>query len=259
MDLCTPSWSSFKTICVTQKALNLQYVDTGDAYRVIGPDANGINWVYDIPKFLSDGTTPTSDAADFVATLQSACNGKISIAQLDPDGALQTRLKVAPTGWNFNYRMVELQLSTHGSLTNNDVTGADVGDAVMKLYDASGTLLTGSGVEATAVKTVIDLEPPYNICVVGGSIRMDAKPTQDVYVNVIAVPDVPYAYGGSKVFVQNVNLSYIDGAIGLNADGRAAKQLTYSSSYHTNKFRFQFTHPAGYQFWCGILMEIYRQ
>jgi hypothetical protein len=180
-------------------------------------------------------------------------------AQIDTDGAQLSRVKVAPTGWNFNYRMIEVQLATVGGLINNDLNGNPVGDATISLYDASGTLITNPSLQGNCVKTVLDIEPPYNICVAGGCLRMDTQPTSDVFLNVIAVPDIPAVYGGSKNFIQNVNLSYIDGSVGLDADGRAAKLLNYSATLHTNKFRFQFTHTAGYQFWCAILMEIYKQ
>lgn len=248
-------WASFKATCITTKNLNCQFSENSSQYDLLGPDSNGILWRTSIQK-----TSPAnSDQTDFETNYKSICNGKIQPSQIDTDGALLGRTKVAPTGWNFNYRMIEIQLATIGGILNNNQNGTDVGDAVVHLYDASGTLITDPSLQGNAVKTVVDIEPPYSICVVGGSLRMDTHPTSDVFLNVIAVPDIPTSYGGSKVFIQNVNLSYIDGTIGLNADGRAAKQLNYSATYHTNKFRFQFTHPAGYQFWCAILMEIYKQ
>ena len=246
-------WTSFKATCITVKNLSCQYAEQDDRYELYGPDINNITWHVSL---LKDGG---ADQTNFEATYKSAFNGKILLGQLDTDGALLSRTKVAPTGWNFNYRMIEIQLATVGGLYNCDMNGADVGDASMRLYDAGGTLITDPALQGNAVKTVVDLEPPYNICVAGGCLRMDTKPTSDVFLNVVAVPDIPAIYGGSKVFIQNVNLSYIDGSIGLDADGRAAKQMTYSASLHTNKFRFQFTHVAGYQFWCAILMEIYKQ
>ena len=250
MELNISDWTSFKNLCVTTKGLNCQYVTNLGSYTIIGPDSNNINWVLELPF------GNLSDCADFATNYRALFNGKISIAQLDSDGAILSRTKVSPTGWNFNYRMFEVQLATAGGLINNDQDGKSVGDATITLYDINGIVTT---VTANAVKTVVDIEPPYDICVVGGCLRMDIQPISDVFLNVIAVPDVPYAYGGSKVFVQNANLSYISSSIGLDADGRASKLLKYSSTLHTNKFRFQFAHVAGYQFWCAILMEIYKQ
>lgn len=247
------SWAAFKSLCITTKGLNCQFSETDTRYDFYGPDKNGILWHASILKDAGD------DQTDFDSNYKSKFNGKILTEQVDTDGASLGRLKVAPTGWNFNYRMIEVQLSTVDGISNLTAAGADVGDATIKIYDAQGVLITDPANQGNAVKTVVDLEPPYDICVAGGALHMDTKPVSDVVLNVIAVPDIPAQYGGSKVFVQNVNLSYVDGVTGLNADGRAAKQLTYSPTYHSNKFRFQFTHTAGYQFWCAILMEIYKQ
>lgn len=258
------TWSNFKAICITSKGLSIQYEDLGPQYHILGPDRNNITWSITLDKLILDpegsGTMVANpDATDFETTVKPSANGMIPDFQLDSDGATLSRVKVAPTGWNFNYRMVEIQLATVNGLVNNDQNGSAVGDATITLYDASGVVITDPALQGNAVKTVVDIEPPYNICVAGGALRMDTSPTSDVYLNVIAVPDIPASYGGSKVFIQNVNLSYIDGIIGLDADGRAAKQLNYSAALHTSKFRFIFTHNAGYQFWCAILMEIYRQ
>jgi hypothetical protein len=252
------NWSDFKNTCITIKGLSIQFEDLGVQYRVYGPDSNNLTWEITLDKLLDDGTV-NPDATDFETTVKPTANGKIALAQLDTDGAILSRVKVAPTGWNFNYRMVELQLSTVGGIVNNDQNGNPVGDATITIYDVNGAVITDPALQGNAVKTVVDLEPPYNICVAGGTLRMDSMPSSDVILNVIAVPDVPVNMGGSKNFVQNVNLSYIDGQTGLDANGRAAKMLNYSPVYHTNKFRFQFNHVAGYQLWVAILMEIYRQ
>lgn len=258
------TYTNLKSI-ILSKNLLWQYQDNGDHYSIFAVDSiiRYDAMLYKIgqePDGL-DVAQNTSDVNDFLANYQPTANGKVTLspAQLDTDGATLSRVKVAPTGWNFNYRMIEIQLATVDGISNLDVNGLDVKDATIKIYDGNNVLITDPALQGTAVKTVVDLEPPYNVCVAGGCLRMDTHPVSDVILNVVAVPDIPAIYGGSKVFIQNVNLSYIDGSIGLNADGRAAKQLNYNPVLHTNRFRFQFTHEAGYQFWCAILMEIYKQ
>lgn len=249
------SWTSFKSICIAAKNLNCQFDEQSDRYELYGPDANGITWRVSLLK-----TSPAnSDQIDFETNYKSSFNGKIVLEQLDSDGAPMSRVKVVPSGWNFNYRMVDLKLSTVGSLVNNNAAGVAQTDVTLSLYDGSGVLIIDPANQGNCVKTVVDIEPVYDIYVAGGALRMDTQVTDNVYLNVIAVPDIPALYGGSKAFVQNVNLKYITNSIGLDVDGRAAKLLTYSATYHTNKFRFQFTHPAGYQMGVGILMEMYRQ
>jgi hypothetical protein len=56
MELNLSSWQSFSDICITRKNLNCQYSDISRAYRLLGPDANSITWVYDMPKTLVDGS-----------------------------------------------------------------------------------------------------------------------------------------------------------------------------------------------------------
>ena len=258
------SWADFKSICITTKALNLQTEEMPGCYRILGPDLNNITWDITLPKLLpdpdNDGQTLTNpDVTDFLATVASTCNKKIILEQLDSDGASMSRVKVAPSGWNFHLRMVEFNLSTAASLYNKDSAGTSLTDATIKLYDANNTLITAPENEVNCVKTVIDLEPPYDIYVAGGNVRSDTQVTSDVRVSVIAVPDVPAAYGGSKPFVQNINMKFVNNNQGVNADGRAAKWLQYSATVHTNKLRFQFTHPAGSTLNMGITVETYRQ
>lgn len=254
------SWAQFKAICITEKGLDCQYTEGADRYDLFGPDANNLTWHTVI---LKNGG---AEQVEFDATYKALFNKKIldRSMQLDSDGAPMSRLKVAPSGWNFNLRMFEVRLSTIGSLINKTVTGADAGDVVMSLYNAAGVIITDANTALATdstgcVKTVIDLEPPYDIYVAGGNMRAVSQPTDDILASVIGVPDIPAAYGGSKAFVQSINMKYIPIAQGVNADGRAAKWLQYSATYHTNKIRFQFTHPAGYQLWIGIMMETYKQ
>ena len=144
------------------------------------------------------------------------------------------------------------------SIINNAADGVTVlTDATLSLYDASGTLITDPTLVANCVKSTLDIEPPYDYYIAGGNVKSDVQ-AANIYLNLIGVPDVPAAYGGSKAFVQNVNLKYINPAIGVEADGRAAKWLQYSATYHTNKLRFQFTHPAGYQLGIAIFLELYK-
>lgn len=249
------SWSSFKSVCITTKGLNCQYSEAPDRYDLYGPDKNGILWHTSILK-----TDPAGDdQSDFETNSKSSFNGKIVLEQLDSDGASMSRTKVAPSGWNFNLRMAEFVSASVGSLVNNNAAGTDIGDVAMKFYDVSGVLITDPSNNGSCVKSILDIEPPYDIYVAGGAVRMVIDPTENVYVNVIGVPDVPANYGGSKPFVQNVNLRYIDKRAGFEADGRAAKWLQYSATYHTNKLRFQFTHPAGYQLGIAVFLELYKQ
>lgn len=73
MENLISDWAYWKRLCITVKNLTIQYVDKGDAYLIIGPDSNGINWLITLPKLLDDGS-PNPDADDFVANVLPACN-----------------------------------------------------------------------------------------------------------------------------------------------------------------------------------------
>lgn len=249
-------WTDFKLVCITRKGLILQYEDLGEQYHILGPDANGITWEITLNKALDSGD-PNPDAADFEANFKANCNKPIS--QVDSDGAVMSRTKVAPSGWNFQFRGVEFQTSTLGSVVNKDAQNADLADATLKLYNAAGVEITNPLFALTAVKTVLDIEPPYDIYIAGGKLKFITQPVTDVRVAVIGVPDVPAQLGGSKAFVQNVNLKFIPAADGVNADGRAAKWLQYSATYHTNKIRFIVYHDVTVAIPIAVFLELYRQ
>lgn len=259
-----PDWAKFKAICITAKGLAIQFSEVDDRYMIIGPDKNGINWFIDVFKTIPDpnnpgGTIQNPDAVDFEANVKPTANGKIDNVQLDSDGAPMSRTKVAPSGWNFQYRGVEFSTSTLASVVNKDGLNADLSDATLKLYKADGTLITDQGVaDSDCVRTQIDIEPPYDIYIAGGKLKFVEQPTVDVRIAVIGVPDVPAQYGGSKHFVQNVNLKFISAVDGVNADGRAAKWLQYSATNHTNKIRFILYHPAGHKMPISTFLELYR-
>ena len=73
MELIIKSWSDFKSLCVASKILTNQYADIGNAYRLIGPDEHNINWQYDLPKLLDDGSV-NPDATDFENNYKASFN-----------------------------------------------------------------------------------------------------------------------------------------------------------------------------------------
>jgi hypothetical protein len=247
------SWASFKDICITRKKLKCQFAENDGQYTLYGPDSGSLLWSYIMRK----SAPAQEDQADFESNYKFSFN--FSIEQFDSDGAPMSRVKVAPAGWNYQMRMVQLQTSVLGSVVNNDYQGSTNGDATLKLYDAQGAEITTVEGQVDCVKTVVDVEPPYDYYIAGGHLKMYEAVTQDVFVNFVGVPDVPAAYGGTKQFVQNVNLKFLNPEIGISAGApQAAKWLQYSATLHTNKMRVIVKHPAGYQHEIGIFLEIYK-
>jgi hypothetical protein len=180
-------------------------------------------------------------------------------ATKDVDGSVIIRPKAAKAGWTYHFTAPEFTTSTINSLYHKDVAGTDLNQCTVKYYDASGTELTAQGsCDTDCVKTVFSFEPAWDYEIIGGTIKTVGAVTENVRIWVIAVPDIPAAYGGSKVMVQSVNLKFIDPNNGVEADGRASKFMTYSSTLHTNKLQLILKHPAGHKEDIMMAFELYR-
>lgn len=175
----------------------------------------------------------------------------------DADGSKLTRGKVAPLGWLYQLHGVDFTTAKLNSAFNQDELGNDLGFATVELYDAQDILITEEVNEGNAVKTVINWEPTHTFEIIGGDYLQGEKPTQDVRLWVIAVPDVPKEYGGDKDFIQGgINLKHI--MCSLEADGRVAKKLSYIEGMKLTKMEITLKHPAGYQHSGQMLFEIFK-
>ena len=178
---------------------------------------------------------------------------------IDADGSIVMRPKAAKAGWTYHLTAPEFITSTIDSLYHKDVAGTDLSQCIVKYYDASNTELTTQGAcDTDCVKTVFSFEPPFDYEIIGGTVKTMGTVSVDIRCWVIAVPDIPAAYGGSKVMVQNVNLKFIDPNNGIEADGRASKYMTYSSTLHTNKLQLILKHPAGHKEDIMMAFELYK-
>lgn len=176
----------------------------------------------------------------------------------DEDNVALARTKVTQSGWQYHLQGIEFTTSDRNSIVNRDSNGQDLGFATMKIYDDQGAEITTELGELGAVKTVIDWEPPFDYEVLGGTIRNTADIVEDIYAYVVAVPDVPKAFGGSKDFICCINLKFIGANDKLEADGRAAKKMIYDEVNHTNKIRVILTHPAGVKRSLSLVLEVFK-
>lgn len=177
----------------------------------------------------------------------------------DSDDAMLVRPKAAKSGWTYHLTAPEFKTSELNSLYHKDTSGNDLGACTAKYYDTNNVELTTQGsCDTDCVKTVFSFEPTWDYEIIGGTIKTFNDITVDMRTWVIAVPDIPAAYGGSKVMVQGVNLKYIDPNNGIVADGRASKYMTYSATLHTNKLQVVLKHPAGTKEEIMVAFELYR-
>ena len=247
------TWANVKAM-LTSRALSAQWVQVDSFYNIAAID--GL-FALECKIFIADApldATVNADQIDFETNFKPRGNSKLT-AQIDSDNAEFSRTKQAPTGWTYQFRGFEFTTSNLSSLVNRDVSQNALGDVSIKMFDAGAALTTDP---TLAVKTVLDFEPTYDYYIIGGLAKILVTPANDVRLSVVAVPDVPFAYGGTRVMIQSVNFKYIGSNDKVDADGRASKMLSYSTTNHTNKLRFIVSHLAGEQHSFSIFVEHYR-
>lgn len=205
---------------------------------------------------VNDGTNDLS-ASDGIKLIQGMFPSTVKMAgPTDSDEASLYRLKMAPTGWTYQLASFELTTSKLNSSISLDYEGQSRGDCTIKFYDADDVELTTQGsLDTDCIKTVIDFEPTFDYEIIGGFVSALTVPTTNIRLWVIGVPDIPAAYGGTKVMANGPNFKFKQI---IETDGRVAKRMTYSETYHTNKIRFEFVHNVGLQHEFMINMEYYR-
>jgi hypothetical protein len=247
---------SNKTWCGQVVAANAYYLIEETKYAVWGG---------------SDVVITDLSSGDLILSTAESSSGHISSAavalerlrghtSMDAEGAVFSRTKAAPAGWHFQLRCVEITTSSVSGCFTENVDGSTSGNFITATFKdiAGNTLTTQESVDTDCVLTIVDFEPSWDYEMIGGQLFQSAAPSSRVVLHVVAVPDVPAAYGGSVEFGKSINLQHIGQAGGINMDGRASKRLTYSATYHTNKLRMTFRHTAGMQHSCLLVFELFK-
>jgi hypothetical protein len=242
------SWADFKTIISYKE--KVRFVDRSDFYIITYADEGGI--------FQTSVTKDSgNDHNDFENNYKSYANKK-SDEQRDPDGRLYSRPTAAKAGWVYFLYPIEFATSKLNSVYCKKADDTSRTGITYKIYDASGTEITDSQNEGNAVKTIVDFEPTHDYEIVGGQLQQHTRPTTNIRLWVVGVPDIAENYGGSKEMVGGVNLKFIDPTDKVHADGRVSKYMSYNATYHTNKLRLILKHDAGIQHEVMMILEIYR-
>jgi len=182
----------------------------------------------------------------------------------DTDGAMIVRPKAAKKGWSFWAVPVEITTSTiGGALFCQTSDGTNLPWVSCKIYNSENIEITVPGVLdanlGTCVKTVIDFEPTFDFEIIGGALRVNSNPLQDVRLWIVAAPDIPAAFGGSKEFASGINLKFLAPDSSFEIDGRVSKFVIYDPLTHQGKIRIILKHPAGLQLNTQIIIHMYRQ
>lgn len=246
-------WSVFKAFVIA-RSLSIQWVEDSSFYYLAIFDGT-IKHECSLDKNPSD----TTDLDDFVNNFKALGNASLS----DIDGIPFMRLKASKKGWSFWAVPIELTTSTlSGSLYAKDAGGTNIPGITCKIYDSDNAEITTAGLLNanlnTCVKTIMDFEPAFDYEMIGGQLRINSNPSQDVRLWIIGAPDIPAIYGGSKEFASGVNLKFMAPDSSFEIDGRVTKYVTYNSSTHQGKLRVILKHPAGLQVNMQIIIHTYR-
>jgi hypothetical protein len=201
------------------------------------------------------------DHLDFETNYKTAAFSTFS--QFDTDGAQIVRAKAAKRGWSFWSLPIEVTTSSiGGTLFCQDSSGSNIPGVSCKIYDNNNSEITTPGLLNanlnTCVKTVIDFEPAFDYEIIGGELRINSNPAQDVRMWIIGAPDIPAIAGGSKEFASGVNLKFLAPDSGFSVDGRVTKYIQYNGVDHRGKLRILLKHPAGSQINLQFVVHMYR-
>jgi hypothetical protein len=247
------NWADFKTQIVS--GLPYRYLDIAGIYYLYAVDGS-FHFECLIHKNNGD------DHIDFETNYKASAFS--TLYQFDTDGANIVRQKAAKKGWSFWAVPIEITTSTlSGSVYCKDNTGADISGISCKIYDSNNAEITTAGfLNAnlnTCVKTVLDFEPSFDYELIGGELRINSNPSQDVRMWIVGAPDIPAIYGGSKEFASGVNLKFMAPDSSFQIDGRVTKYVPYNAVDHRGKLRIILKHPAGTQVNMQFVIHLYRQ
>lgn len=239
-------WTCMKNFLATNPLATLNYFETPLYYYL---------WISfrDQKFYIPQLTKSTDDCTDFETNYKAIANTQ---------EAPKVRITTCKLGRKLHSRYVSFTTSDQDNFDNTDWNEEDYGDIVYKMYKwvNDERVLTTTGTEAE--ETWIDFEPEWSYEICSGSVTIPDSLTgeeQNLWeLHVIAVPDVPEIYGGSVNFIANPKLKFNTGeTIGIDSSMHPA-ELLHSDTYHTNKLRFIFKHPAGAQSEFQIQFKLYR-
>lgn len=209
---------------------------------------------------ISDGNTDYTgqSALDFIDKIH-----QVNFSNKDTDGASIVRIKAAKKGWSFWAVPIEITTSSLGTLFAQFHDGTNIPWISCKIYNENDEEITTPGLLNanlnTCVKTVIDFEPTFDYEIIGGALRVNSNPAQDIRMWIIGAPDIPTQFGGTKEFASGVNLKFLAQDSEFNVDGRVTKFLSYDEQTHSGKLRILLKHPAGLQVNIQFVIHLYRE
>lgn len=244
-------WVDLKAFVIARN-LSIQWMQISNKYFL-----QAIDGQFKLECIIPVQDPANDDQLDFETNYKASGNVSFS----DIDGIPFFRLKASRKGWSFWAVPIEITTSTiGGSLYCKDSANNNIPGLVCKIYNGNDEEITTPGLLnahlATCVKTVLDFEPAFDYEMIGGELRINSNPGQDIRLWVVGAPDIPAQYGGSKEFASGVNLKFLDTSFEI--DGRVTKYVTYNGQDHRGKLRVILKHPAGSTVNMQFVVHTYR-
>jgi hypothetical protein len=236
------SWNELKnyydvTICV------LHYLEHADFYTVYVHNGD-----FQITTIL------TRDGNAEVVEFETDYKDKGNVSLVDVSGRTLTRIAATTSGWHFEGLGVDYETSKLASFYCSDADGNDLGVGGIKFYNnADVELVAGTQAEldANCVKTVIDIQIPWDLDLIRGRV-LQAKATQAASLWTVFAPHIPVESGGSKRMITNLNLCNVEQ---IAFDGKAALRVTHDPINNSNLQRVTIKHALGYNHKGQIFIE----
>lgn len=253
----------------------------GEVYTTIG-DEDRRKYGYD-DTFLVDYAASKAGVYDEDA-LQTSYSAAISYLQTnevftprDEQGKPYFTQSMTNTAWYYSPHSLDFYTAKYKSLYNRNHSGAeiddgtDAGDAWLKFYDADGAEIVHGGYEesdeeyqarlaAGCVKTIMSWEKTESFDVVGAQLYIANTPADRAYLWVIAAPDIPYEYGGSKPFMgRGMNLQMMQEKSVHQFDAKTSKTVHYDPIYHSGKVDCVVKHAVGAQIGIQLIFVLYEE
>lgn len=212
---------------------------------------------------IVSGDASIGDGSVFFTTIAEQINwlhGEVEVPR-DAEGAELMRPKTTSPGWMQQYRCMDFETSKWDSLVSLDpFTNQQIQDCWIKFYDANNQQITEESGVSGATMTTIEWEAAWDYDIAGSLVFIDRDVNEDVRAWAVAVPDLPAAYGGSKVNIcGGLNLKFLTPGNPLRFDGRTSKRLYKDATYHTNKMKIIFRHSAGFRVGVMVIFDTYKE
>ena len=194
----------------------------------------------------------------------------------DSEGKPYINVSMTKLDWYYSPHALDFYSAKYGSLYNRNHggngidDGTDLGDAYLEFYDASGSLMNKGAEESpeefqvrlstSCVKTVMNWEKTESFDVVGAYLYIASNPAERAYLWVVAAPDIPYEYGGSKPFMgRGMNLQMMAAKVNHYFDAKSTKTINYDTVYHSGKIAAVIKHAAGEQIGIQLIFILYEE